>query len=280
MLTRGGEVLHFRQRARFPNISAIIVRSWLDLIDLRGKPQHYEFQAVLTGSAGTISDTKTTAGDPKPVVVAGEIQDAGVDVVRFFDTPDEGSTGIADWQRGISPVQLLLDDLVLCQGYLWQGQHAIRLGDLEDLGPSGGCGNMRTITGTNPAANTEVLETVPADVLWRLHAFTVVMAQGATQTPTPNLVIDDGTTANRRGVFASQNQGASTTRTHIWQKGSEAPASAAFTITDTDILLINGTLPHELILREGDRIRTLTTGIGANSNYADPIFRVEEWMPF
>ena len=165
----------------------------------------------------------------------------------------------------------------LCRGHLFSN-HPVILGENVDPGPGGGHGWIHTVTGTDPAAAAEVSEAVPTNAAWKLLSFTVVCAQGITQTPTPAIVIDDGTTANRRYYWPSGGQSASTTATHAWFRGHDPSSAAKVSMTDTDAVFWNPNLPDGLILPEAYRIRTITAGIGANTNYAAPIFQVEEWL--
>lgn len=131
-----------------------------------------------------------------------------------------------------------------------------------------GYGTLVLKTGTDPAANTEISETVPAGETWRLRAVTVSLAQGATQTPQPSLIIDNGTTTVYQGLGASSAQNASVTCQYTWAPGLTLTAGAANTVA-------NAPLPDDLLLPAGWRIRTSTAGIGANSNYGAPTILVE-----
>jgi hypothetical protein len=58
------------------------------------------------------------------------------------------------------------------------------------------------IVGTNPAANTEWSQTVPAGTWWEVISVGISLLQGATQTPQPVLVMDKGlTTDHSLGTF-------------------------------------------------------------------------------
>jgi len=152
----------------------------------------------------------------------------------------------------------------------------------EPAGPAAGDGFIRTVTGTNPAAGTQVSETVPTNVMWKLHSFSVVLATAVGSSIEPALVIDDGTGANRRyGARLGATQGASVTRTHLYvlEAGNQIPdASRAFTMTDTDTVIVSQ-CPGAGYLPEGYRIRTAVVGgsLAAGDDYAAPIFQVEEW---
>ncbi len=223
----------------------------------------------------------STADRAVTSVIFGNMESDG-EVIRAIDARVSPAT-----KRGQTYVVMAVRDRngldvdELFRDYQYESSNVI-LDTFVDAGPGGGNGFIHTITGTNPAANVEVSETVPANALWRLLSFTVVLAQGETQTPTPNLIIDDGTTANRRiALIGATAQGASTTETHMWQRhtGGMLTTSAEQGLTDTDTLRLKYTTPVDIgFLPEGYRIRTVTSGRGANTDYAAPIFQVEEWI--
>lgn len=132
----------------------------------------------------------------------------------------------------------------------------------------------KVITGTNPAANTEVYQTVPAGKYWGLVAVTVSLAQGLVQTPQPILRI-----ANKAGnvVYesfgASSAQAFSTTCLYTWAPGLPLSAPVG-TLTDVHA---TAPLPEGLVLPPYYRITTNTLGKGANSDYGAPVFFVVEF---
>lgn len=128
---------------------------------------------------------------------------------------------------------------------------------------------IKKVLGTDPAANAEVSETVPTGKIWELLAVSVSLVQGATQTPQPTLIIDDGTDIVFQGFGGSSAQNASVTARYSWAK--DLPLSAAGALT-----VVTAPLPSGLILQAGWRIRTSTIGIGANSNYGAPTLFVVE----
>lgn len=192
-------------------------------------------------------------------------------------------------KRGQTYVEIGLTDsgsgmrlAALASGYIYDG-HGLSLGEFVEPGPGGGEGNIRTVTGTDPAANTEVLETVPANLVWRLLSFSVVLVTDATvANRIPYLLADDGTTADRRWISGAQStQTASLTRTKIWNQGTDTSATIANAgLPDTDIIDIRDDLPSVLFLSEGYRLRTVTIARQVTDNYAAPIFQVEEWLVF
>ena len=130
----------------------------------------------------------------------------------------------------------------------------------------------KRVAGTNPAANTELTDTVPTGKFWALFSVSVSLVQGATQTPQPILIIDDGANTIFESLGSSAAQAASTTCQYTWagllplsgQLGSGAG--------------IHSTAPllYPLLLQPGWRIRTSTLGIGANSDYGAPSYYVAE----
>ena len=126
--------------------------------------------------------------------------------------------------------------------------------------------------GTDVAANTEWSETVPSGKIWQLQAVSVALVQGATQTPRPILIIDNGTTTFYECFGASDVQAESTTCRYNWAPGLTLSAVTGAT---TDVHA-TAPLPAGLVLRAGYRVRTSTTGKGANSNYGAPALLVVE----
>lgn len=132
---------------------------------------------------------------------------------------------------------------------------------------------IKLVTGTNPAANVEVSETVPAGKFWKLVAVAVQLIQGITQTPQPILELDDGASVFFSSFGATNAQGASTTANYRWIRGGPQPA--ALVGTTPDIYAI-APLP-DFVLRPGYRIRTNTLGKGANTDYGAPLLYIVEY---
>lgn len=130
---------------------------------------------------------------------------------------------------------------------------------------------IKVVTGTDPVANTETSDTVPAGKAWLLLGYSVQMVQGATQTPWPSLILDDGTSTLFQAFSGTAAQSAGVTTQHSWGVNVPATGSAATTAN-------TGPLPFALLLPAGYRCRTSTTGIGANSNYGAPKIFVAEYQ--
>lgn len=129
---------------------------------------------------------------------------------------------------------------------------------------------IKVVTGTDPAANTECSDTVPASKLWRLIAWAVTLVQGATQTPDPDLIIDDGTTEIVGFPLTSAAIDAATTTRLTATNGVALSAGGAATRNYAP-------LPSGLLLPAGWRIGTVTAGKGANTNYGAPAIYVAEY---
>ena len=132
------------------------------------------------------------------------------------------------------------------------------------------------VTGTDPAANTEFSDTVPASQWWGLVCATVALVQGITQTPQPVLVIDDGATTLFESFGCTTAQAVSTTCRYTW--GIGMPISGLIGAT-TNVHAEAG-LPAGLVLCPGYRIRSTTVGIGANSDYGAPVYLVRKYVDF
>jgi hypothetical protein len=149
---------------------------------------------------------------------------------------------------------------------------AFALGDSTNVGSI--APTLKTIVGTDRAANTEVSETVPTGKLWKLLAVSVQLAQGATQTPLPHLRIKDANgNVLARIPGASSAMAVSTTCRFTWAPGQPliAPVGATTEVAAT------APLPSGLLLRANAIIETLTAGIGANSDYGVPSLLVVEY---
>jgi len=129
-------------------------------------------------------------------------------------------------------------------------------------------GTLRSITGSDPAANTEFNETVPVNARWKLHSiFNVLVTDANVANRIVELIIDDGgSTLFRANMnnFAAAGQ----TARYCW---SSAPRTA-----DGTNLQFNGGLPTEIILQNPMRFRSNTTGLQVGDNWTAPQFLVTE----
>lgn len=125
--------------------------------------------------------------------------------------------------------------------------------------------SVESVSAANPAANAEFSFTVPAGETWLLLGVSVQMVQGITQTPWPSLVIDDGTNVLSQVYSGTAAQAASTTAQHTWTVGA-TPVSAGASPN----IFSTGGLGAGIVLPAGYRFRSVTAGLGANSDYGIP----------
>lgn len=148
------------------------------------------------------------------------------------------------------------------------GQGAFPIGRIADSveGP----GNIRSITGTTPAAGAEINEVVPANTRWRLLAFryTLTTAVAAANRET-SLVIDDGVNpyVNDSAAFT---QIASLVFIYSYELGLQRQAAL-----QSNLITLGS---PAVILPPGHRIRTLTANIQAADQYSAPQYVVEELL--
>lgn len=131
----------------------------------------------------------------------------------------------------------------------------------------------KRVTSAAPAAGAEITPfVVPTGKWWQLLAAYVSLTQGLTQTPQPILQVDDGTNLVAEFPGSSAVQAASTTTGYTWgpdvtttgQVGTGATVRAAAAMAS-------------LFLPGGYRVKTVTVGIGANSQYGAPALYVVEY---
>lgn len=142
--------------------------------------------------------------------------------------------------------------------------------------PPGGLSTLQAwkpILAADPAANTEVLATVPAGKSWLLASVSVQLVQGITNTPQPILVIDDGTNVFYESFGSSAAQAVSTTCRYTW--APDSPLTGQVGVTTG--VHSTAPLPQALILGPGYRVRTSTLGLAATADYGVPVLYVCEF---
>jgi hypothetical protein len=129
-------------------------------------------------------------------------------------------------------------------------------------------GILRVVTGTDPAAGAEIVETVPAGKIWRLLSIRFALVTDATvASRRTHVIIDDGTSELFR-VSGSTDQTASST--------ARFSLSPAFGTISNNASTNHFPMPS-IHLEPGFRIQTSTSNIQAGDNYGAPIMYVEEW---
>lgn len=169
--------------------------------------------------------------------------------------------------RGLEASAIVLG--TVCAGYVTSAQPiAFPAGPVRSMieGP----GNIRSITGTDPAAGAEWSETVPTGARWRLLSlFAQLVTDGTAGNRFPRLVVDDGTTT----YFASDPPAAQTaTQTIQYVTGSGIQRTAIGS------LIPFWALPTDLVMMAGHRVRAVTAGIVAGDNWGAPQLLVQEWL--
>lgn len=161
----------------------------------------------------------------------------------------------------------------LCAGYIGGSMKSLTFppGIHEDSNE--GPGLLRSVLGTNPAANAEISETVPTDALWRIHSLEIQLVTDANvATRTSFVIVDDGT--NRlHELSPGATQAASLTRTYNYLNNYNLSETAF----DGDGFIRRPFLKDNK-LPGGYRVRTNTSSIQAGDNYAAPRIFVEEWI--
>lgn len=158
---------------------------------------------------------------------------------------------------------------VLCEGYVSNNQPlSWPTGVNSD---SQNCvGNIRSITGTLPAAGANISETVPVGAKWRPISFQFTLTCAvAVANRFIILTLDDGT--NIFGTFpVNLAVTASQVFTATFFTGS---GSVTATVLEANISVFLGVL-----LPSGYRMRTAVSGLQAGDQLSAPQYLVEEWL--
>jgi len=247
----------------------LVVRSWNSLsglvltvvgrlLDADGKLSTFEF--------GHTPNTDRSKAESTYTLTTGRLIDVAV-------TPKSGSPyrghcyvtlGLA---RRTAPTTEYYQDLAkgyvtAAGGLIWPG--GPYLDSVE------GPGLLRSITGTDPAAGVEVIETVPTNARWRLRSLRAVLVTDATvATRTVGIRVDDGATLvlNFPGVTT---QAASLARAYNVAEYGFQPSAAG-----SDIFFY---IPFLVSLPQAWRIFTNTTNRQAGDDWGAPQMAVEEWI--
>jgi hypothetical protein len=133
-----------------------------------------------------------------------------------------------------------------------------------------GPGNIRSITGTNPAAGAEISETVPTNARWKLLAMTYsLVTSAAVATRTALLSVDDGGNVLTILPPAATQAASLSFRYNVGNLGIAVA---------TDPAQIQVPISNNILLLPNWRLRTATTGLQAGDDYAAPQLYVEEWV--
>ncbi len=128
-----------------------------------------------------------------------------------------------------------------------------------------GPGTMLSLTGTDPGAGVEIIETVPANTIWRLWGgYATLVTDAGAANRRVNVYIDDGTNNVFRSV-SSAVQTASNTET--------------YNIGPHAVVVDNHWIPTPpgMLMLAGWRLQTATALIEAGDNWSTPQLTIEAW---
>lgn len=225
----------------------------------------------LNGQVTSFSHTLTPTTDRVITTAARALGNGWILNFSVFASAGSPLTGQCwarvNLQRGLGGASMQIGTLT--SGYVTtQEPIAYPGGALRDS--LDGRGVIRSITGTDPAANTEFVETVPTGARWRFNALVVTFVTDATVGfRYPQLIIDDGATIQYISD-PDNNQTASVTYRYNAGSGLRRLAPG-----------VNAplwALPNDVFLMAGWRIRSNTVGMQATDNYGAPQLLVEEWL--
>lgn len=239
------------------SVSAVPVSVNLRLLRPDGSivPNVWNYTTTVSRSGIAITQ-QVTEGFILSAVVTGGVTNVTRSVYATLMIARGGTVSLQDYQ-------------VLCEGYISAGA-PLSWPTGVNMSPVDCAGNIRSITGTLPAAGADISESVPAGAKWRLIAFRALLTTNATAgTRTVFLTFDDGTNVFC-DVFPVATQPASVTVTWSWADGIAQQ--------NTSIAAASAALPRQMFLMPGFRIRTLTSGLLSTDQWTAPQYLVEEWL--
>ncbi len=159
---------------------------------------------------------------------------------------------------------------ILCAGYIY-GIHSIGFPgpNTPDSRPGGGI--ISVIESADPAAGSELTDTVNVNEVWKVKTISFALVTDANAANRRvHIVITDGTNEIAR-AFSDVEQVASTTINYFFNE-----QVLAFDRTDNDIIL--GPLPIELFLPNPFEITTITTNLQVGDNFGVMRTFVERYL--
>lgn len=175
--------------------------------------------------------------------------------------------GILELIRGLGPNAQPVGTLL--QGYITSNARLAWPGSPIQAS-TGGAGRIRAITGTDPAAGVNIVETVPAGVRWRLISIQFsLVTSAAVANRSVSILFDDGATIF---LTVSDNQVQAASLTHTYCVGAWG-----------QIGLMGGSthalnIPENFVLSAGMRFRTSVGSMDAGDNLSAPQYVVEEFI--
>lgn len=159
--------------------------------------------------------------------------------------------------------------VVLCQGYAGS-LFTVSWPDARLMVPGEGPGFITSVQQANPAAGADWTYTVPVSRRQRIQSLSsTLVTSAAAANRDVQLIVDDGVNV-------------------VWQMSAPAAVVAAttqvFSATGTNLptgIITTTTtlvLPPGLVLQNGHRIRTATTGIQAGDQWSNIFLMIEDWV--
>lgn len=263
LLTRGGDAVFVtgedNLRLRSLNSAAGVTLTCSGrFVRLDGTMEPFEFKHT--------PNTDRTAASTLWKLGMGWLIDARIGV--YAGTPITGQCwAILELVRGFTGA--ITDHAGLVSGYVTSAQPiAYPRGALR--GTLEGPGWIRSITGTDPAANVQISEVVPTGARWRLIGMRFNFTTDATVADrTVRVTPHDG--ANDLAILSMVGvQAASLSNRYTLSAGVNGEAVNA---NRGQIAL-----GHNVILMAGWGISTSTNNMQAGDNYSAPQLHVEEWL--
>lgn len=132
-------------------------------------------------------------------------------------------------------------------------------------------GRIRTVNGTDPAAGSEISQTVPNGAMWKLKGVRIPFVTAATAgSRRVHLVINDSVN-DIIDIFGNVDQIISEAKQYTFTPFLNVPDET----DDNDILV---SIPNDIILFAPMIIKTITTNLAGGDNFGQPIFYVEDWF--
>jgi len=158
---------------------------------------------------------------------------------------------------------------VLCQGYCYQIA-GVSWPNGVNTTALGAPGNIRSITGTTPAAGAQISESVPSSARWRLIAIRLTLTTVATGPGrVMALTFDDGV-----NIFCSDTTPLIQPVSTAWIY-NYADGFAGVVNTGSPIM---AQLPQHMPLNQTWRIRTSVVNLDPADQLSAPQYLVEEWL--
>lgn len=133
-----------------------------------------------------------------------------------------------------------------------------------------GKGRVKYVTGSNPAAGAEIVETVGSAAVWTPISFVAALVTDATvANRRPHLRITNAAGTVFFECFSDTDHVASTTYTYCFANFGAQPISLA-----SNVVVVS--LPDNLQMTAGMKIRTATINLQAGDNWGAPNYIIEQ----